>query len=57
MQIKSIKFTEYKDTSREWSLDGLTLGARNLLVGKNAYGKSRTLNAIASLARLLAGLQ
>lgn len=57
MQLKSVKYSEFEGTPQEWSLDGLTLGMRNLIVGKNASGKSRILNIIAALARHLAGLQ
>ena len=54
MRLKSIKFTEFETTDQGWFLDNLTLGAINLLVGKNSTGKSRTLNVISNLARLLA---
>ena len=37
----------------EWSIDGLVLGQLNLLVGRNATGKSRTLNVIGCLANIL----
>lgn len=37
-------------------MNGLILGDRNLIVGRNASGKSRILNIIASLAKQLAGL-
>ncbi len=55
MRLKSVKFSEYEGTEQEWTLDGLCLGERNLLVGKNASGKTRTLNVINSLAKILAG--
>ena len=57
MRLKSVKFTEFEDETQEWVLDELSLGANNLIVGKNASGKSRTLNVISALARHLAGLQ
>ena len=57
MQLKSVKYVEFKNTPQEWILDGLILGERNLIVGKNASGKSRTLNLIAGLAMYLAGLK
>jgi energy-coupling factor transporter ATP-binding protein EcfA2 len=38
---------------KEWVLDSLPLSQINLLVGKNATGKTRTLSVIASLAKLL----
>jgi energy-coupling factor transporter ATP-binding protein EcfA2 len=57
MRLQSVKFAEFEGTPQEWKLEGLSLGARNLIVGKNASGKSRALNVINALARNLAGLQ
>lgn len=53
MRLLSIKYSEYEGESQEWSLDALTLGAKNLIVGRNSTGKSRTLNVIGGLARIL----
>ena len=55
MQLRSINYKEYEGKDQEWFLDGLTLGLRNLLVGRNATGKTRTLNVIANLAKLICG--
>ncbi|MFH1639905.1 MAG: ATP-binding protein, partial [Chloroflexota bacterium] len=57
MFLKSIEYTQFEQTPKQWKLEGCTLGAINLIVGKNATGKSRTLNIIKSLANLLAGEQ
>lgn len=57
MQLNTIKFAENEGTPQEWVLEGLSVGPRNLIVGKNASGKTRTLNVINALARSLAGLQ
>ncbi|MHB8623784.1 MAG: ATP-binding protein [Sulfuricaulis sp.] len=57
MRLKSIEFTENEGTPQEWTIKELTFGAKNLIVGRNASGKSRTLNIISVLARNLAGLQ
>lgn len=57
MELKEIKYSEAVDEPNEWVLHNLTLGAKTLLVGRNASGKSRTLSVIANLARNLAGLQ
>jgi len=56
IQLSKVKFTELEGTPQEWSLEGLSLGEANLIVGKNASGKSRTLNIILALARQLAGI-
>jgi len=55
-RLKNVKFTEFEGTPQEWRLEGLALADSNLIVGKNASGKSRTLNIIRALARLLAGI-
>jgi len=49
--LKRIDYIQREDRPLEWSLGGLELGPVNLLVGKNATGKSRALNIIASLAK------
>ena len=56
MRLQSIRFAENENTPQEWTLEGLSLGSRNLIVGKNASGKSRTISVIFTLARQLAGL-
>ncbi len=56
MRLQSVKYTEWEGTPQEWKLEGISLSDINLLVGKNATGKSRVLNIISGLARQLAGL-
>jgi energy-coupling factor transporter ATP-binding protein EcfA2 len=57
MRLKNLKYSDaMPDSGQRWTLTGLELGARNLIVGKNASGKSRTINVINGLARQLAGL-
>lgn len=53
MRLKSLTYAEYEGRPLEWLLDDLTLGAINLIVGKNAAGKTRTLNVIGALAQML----
>lgn len=57
MRLQTVKYAEFEGTPQEWTLEGLSLGARNLIVGKNASGKSRALNIISALAGHLAGLR
>ncbi len=52
MLLKRISYSEYKNDSKEWVLPNFTLGEINLIVGKNATGKTRTLNVIRGLADL-----
>ena len=48
MKIKRIS---YQDTN--WELENLELGSVNLLVSKNATGKSRTLSTIDLLVKMI----
>lgn len=52
IRLQSIKYSENPGEPKEWILE-LPLAKINLLVGKNATGKSRSLNVIAGLSRLL----
>ncbi len=54
MRLKSLEYSEHLGEPDEWTLRGLTLGNVNLLVGKNASGKSRILNIIHNSARGIA---
>ena len=57
IRLESFHYSELLGQPLEWTLDGLCLGQLNLLVGKNATGKSRTLNVIGCLARVLSNQQ
>ena len=57
MQLKNIEYKQYKGDKREWTVEPASFGQINLLVGKNASGKTRILNVMVGLARLLAGKQ
>jgi len=57
MRLKSINYVQFHGTPREWSLCDLTLKPINLVVGKNATGKTRTLNVIHGLGKLVSGRQ
>ena len=55
MQLSAISYREYPQDPREWQLKKLSFGDVNLLVGRNATGKTRSLNIINALSNLLAG--
>lgn len=55
MFLKLIEYAQFEETPKLWKLEGCTFGNINLIVGKNATGKSRTLSIINSLANLLSG--
>src|SRR4051794_18788030 len=52
VQLKTVEYAELLDKPNDWTLKGLSLGQVNLIVGKNASGKTRTMNVMANLARL-----
>jgi predicted ATPase len=54
MRLMSIKYSEFGGTDSEWNLDTVKLRQVNLLVGRNATGKTRVIQIIGSLGRLLA---
>lgn len=56
IRLSNVKYTEFGGAPQEWRLDSLSLDEANLIVGKNASGKSRVLNIIGALARQLAGI-
>ena len=53
MRLQEVEYREYGGRAEEWGVSGLKLGAINLIVGENATGKTRTLNTIRALARML----
>ena len=55
MILKTLKYDQFKNTSKEWILDEFSPGQINLIVGKNASGKTRTLNIIKNIADLVSG--
>lgn len=55
MRLKSLEYVEREGEPEEWTLSGLSLSEVNLLVGKNASGKSRILNIIHNVGQLISG--
>ncbi len=53
MKLKKLYYSEYLGTPRAWELMEFTVNDINLIVGTNASGKTRTLNVIAGLGKLL----
>lgn len=53
MKLNTLDYAQHERQPKQWRLIGLSLSDVNLLVGKNATGKSRTLNVINGLAKLL----
>lgn len=55
MKIKSISFRENEGENTFWEITNFLISDVNLIVAKNATGKSRTLNIISHLADLISG--
>ncbi|CAB5637015.1 Predicted ATPase [Pseudomonas putida] len=56
MKLLRVVYQEFVGEPKEWILDEVELGSKNLIVGRNSTGKSRTLAVIGSLARTLSGV-
>lgn len=54
MKIQSIKYTQ-NHYGRKWAVSKIDLDSINLIVGKNASGKSSTIRVIRTLADLISG--
>jgi AAA15 family ATPase/GTPase len=57
MILRKIDYHEFEGEANYWDLKGLTLEKVNLLVGKNATGKTNTITKIVWLGNMLAGFQ
>lgn len=57
MSLRSLTYTEHEDEPRRWELERTEFGNVNLVVGKNSTGKSRVLNVIVSVCRIISGAQ
>ncbi|MEH2373093.1 ATP-binding protein [Nostoc sp.] len=55
MKLDLVEYCQDKGLPSEWRLDGCQLGDVNLIVGKNASGKSKILRAINLISGLLSG--
>ncbi len=53
MKLHKLDYSEFEGEPQEWKTVNCTFGDINLIVGKNATGKTRTLSVIMGLARLL----
>ena len=56
MKLIKLDYSQYTGEVQEWSMIDCTFGDVNLIVGKNATGKTRTLDVIRGLADLLSGV-
>ncbi len=55
MKLTSIQYSQHDSTPEAWQLEKCVLNDINLVVGKNATGKTRMLNVIVELSNLLSG--
>jgi predicted ATP-dependent endonuclease of OLD family len=57
MILQKIKYQEFGGSPDAWTIEDFMFERINLLVGKNATGKTRTIKAISSIGNLLAGIR
>jgi hypothetical protein len=57
MFLKSLEYSQFMGKPNSWCLEQFLLGKINLIVGKNATGKTMVLNVIKSASSLLTGEQ
>lgn len=57
MKLTELSYSEFVGQPREWIVDQTQFDSKNLIVGKNATGKSRFLSVITGLSNLLSGDQ
>lgn len=55
MKLNRFKYSEHGDAGEAWRVEGLVFGKFNLIVGRNATGKTRLLRAIARAAGEVSG--
>lgn len=55
MSLTHLSYSEFEGDPRAWTLETLDFARENLVVGRNATGKSRLINVITTLMRILAG--
>lgn len=56
MPLKSISYVEFGDLPNKWQLAPTEFGPINLIVGRNATGKSRVLQVITNFCKVIAGV-
>lgn len=57
MSLKSLTYTEFLNAPPEWTLEKCDFSQINLVVGRNATGKTRLINVINGLCMILNGKQ
>ena len=54
-RLCSLRYSEFEGGDDAWTLDAVELNAINLFVGRNSAGKTRLLNVMTGLAKLVSG--
>lgn len=55
MMLKKISYSQNHNEDSSWAFRDFVFGQTNLIVGKNASGKTKTLTLLGSLAKVLSG--
>ena len=53
MRLLDVEYSEYSGEERQWAFERVSFGPVNLIVGRNATGKSRVIQVINNLSKLL----
>jgi hypothetical protein len=53
MSLKSLTYFQHKDSPKYWAFEDFRFNKINLIAGRNAIGKTRTVNIINSLSKVL----
>ena len=55
MLLTHLTYSQNHDTPKYWEIQDVALGKINLIVGKNAVGKTRMMNVLKNFARQICG--
>ena len=55
MLLTHLTYSQDRDAPKHWEIQDVALGKINLIVGKNAVGKTRMMNVLKNVARQICG--
>lgn len=55
MQVRSLTYSEHLEDARAWTLEKSSFGSINLMVGRNASGKTRFINVLNGISTIIGG--
>jgi hypothetical protein len=57
MSLRNVSYSEFAGDAKHWQLENCDFAEINLVVGRNATGKTRLINVLSGLCKILAGQQ